>query len=196
MRQLQDFTVSEYLALDRASERKFEYIDGALRLLAGGSGNHSLVALNLAAMLRELLRSQVCRVFNSDMRVKLSSKRYVYPDLTITCDPRQQLDDDTVHAPLVVFEVLSPSTEQCDKTEKRRYYKAVESIQEVILVHTRAQFVEVHQRSQQEPALWVYRAFAFGEHVVLASLHVTFSVAAVYEQTAVPEVQPAAQQDK
>ena len=72
MRQPQDFTVSEYLALDRASERKFEYIDGALRLLAGGSGNHSLVALNLAATLRELLRSQTCRMFNSDMRVKLS----------------------------------------------------------------------------------------------------------------------------
>lgn len=89
--------------------------------------------------------------------------------------------------------MLFPSTEQYDKTEKLRYYKAVESIQEIVLVHTRVQFIEVHQRSQQESALWVYRAFAFGDAVALASLDGNFTVAAVYEQTSVPAEQPAVQ---
>ena len=187
MYQLQDLTVREYLALDRASERKFEYIDGALRLLTGGTGNHSLIAMNLGEVLRRLLKGQTCRVFNSDMRVKLSKRRYVYPDLTVTCDWRQQLSDDTVRSPLLIVEVLSPSTEAYVRKEKLSLYKEVESIQEILLVDSSVQSIEVYRRSEDEPGLWSHHAFSVAGELELASLEARFPIAAVYEQTTVPE---------
>jgi Uma2 family endonuclease len=86
-----DILLNDYLALDQNSQdARYEYLDGELRMLAGGSADHSTITTNLTGMLYGLLRGGPCKVYNVDMKLHLSESRYVYPDITITSDPRDQ----------------------------------------------------------------------------------------------------------
>jgi Uma2 family endonuclease len=173
-------TVEEYLELDRKSEKiRYEYIDGQLRMLAGGSLNHSMISLNIAVALRSQLHGRSCRVYNSDARVNLSKTRYVYPDVTVTCDGRDRGVHDTIRSPRVVFEILSPSTEDYNRGRKFTYYRDVPTIQEYVLVASDCQFIEVYRRASER--LWIIHTFGQDEFVELASLGVRFSVASAYE---------------
>src|ERR1700682_4366320 len=103
-------SVDDYLRLEYESgDLRYEYIDGLVTMLAGGTLDHATIMLNVASILRTRLRSQTCRVFSSDARVRLSESRYVYPDITISCDTRDRGKVDTIQSPRVVIEVLSPS---------------------------------------------------------------------------------------
>src|SRR2546423_1822683 len=80
--------VEEYLRLDEASlDVRYEYLDGQIYAMAGGTADHSTIKINITALFRRLLRRGPCRVYDTDRRVQLSRKRYVYPDASITCDP-------------------------------------------------------------------------------------------------------------
>src|SRR5947209_6793405 len=104
-------TVEEYLTLDRASEDvRYEYIDGIITMLAGGTVNHSGICANIIGELIIALRGKHCRVFTSDLKVSVSATRYVYPDVSVSCDQRDlQEKGDILYSPCVVIEVLSPS---------------------------------------------------------------------------------------
>src|SRR6266567_1151548 len=85
-----------------------KYLDGELRMLAGGSADDSTITANLTGILYGLLRGGPCKVYNVDMQFQLSETRYVYPDVTVTCDPRDEAPEDSkTHYPTVVIEVLS-----------------------------------------------------------------------------------------
>ena len=105
--------VEDYLKLNRDSKNtRYEYLDGEIRMLAGGSPDHSIIIANLTATIKGPLKGSQCRVYNSDVQVQLSAKRYVYPDITVSCDQNQK---ETIHYPCVVVEVLSPTTEATDR---------------------------------------------------------------------------------
>ena len=88
-------SVEDYLTLDRTSvEVRYEYIDGYVYMLAGGTADHSTISINLTSLLHSLLRSSPCRVYNSDVKVQLTETRYVYPDVSVGCDERDRLNDD------------------------------------------------------------------------------------------------------
>src|SRR6266702_2310495 len=109
-------TVEEYLQLDHVSlERRYEYIDGQLRLLAGGTADHAVISANIITILRDLLRGSSCRVLTSDARVRLSDTRYVYPDVTVSCHEQDRGRIDSIRFPDLVVEVLSPGTEGHDR---------------------------------------------------------------------------------
>ena len=76
-------------------ETRYEYIDGHVRMLAGGTINHATVSVNIGSILRSLLRGSSCRVLNSDVRVRLSETRYVYPDVSVSCDARDQQQEES-----------------------------------------------------------------------------------------------------
>ena len=102
-------SVEDYLALDRSSrEARYEYIDGVATLLAGGTADHATICVNLTSLQHSALRGKECRVYNSDLRVRLSRTRYVYPDLSVSCDTRDRGQTDTLQSPRLVIEVLSP----------------------------------------------------------------------------------------
>ena len=104
-------TVEEYFELCRNSpDARYEYIDGQAVMLAGGSLNHSRIAANIIGLLQNLLQGG-CQAFTSDAMVKVPSRRYVLPDVTITCDERDHEDNEYLLYPCVIFEVLSPTTE-------------------------------------------------------------------------------------
>ncbi len=179
-------SVGEFLALDRSNpEVRYEYIDGMAYMLAGGKLSHSRIKLNFAVLLSNLLRDSECNVFDSDAYVRLAEKRYVLPDVTVTCDPRDEDTDDAIQYPRLIVEVLSPSTEVYDRDRKFTYYRACPTIEEYVLVNTERQSVEVRRRGQSR--FWELAFFGPGEQVELASLGLSISIEAIYQNTRVTE---------
>ncbi len=179
-------SVEDYLTLDRNSvDARYEYTDGYVYLLAEGTANHSTISINVTSLLHNLLRSSPCRVYSSGLRVHLSQRRYVYPDVSVSCDPRDRGSVDIVQYPSLVVEVLSSSTEAYDRGRKFAYYRACPTVQEYVLVDTQRQAVEVYRRKAD--TLWTLHPFGSGDQVELASLNLSFPIAALYENVSLPE---------
>ena len=173
-------SVEEYLELDRNSlDTRYEYIDGYVYMLAGGTADHSTIGINVITLLHRLLHSSSCRVYNSDLRVRLSKKRFVYPDVTVSCDPRDRGKIDIVEYPRLIVEVLSPSTEGYDRGRKFSYYRACPVLQEYVLIDAQRQAVEVFRRETEN--LWTLHPFGPGDTIELTSIGVSFLIDAVYE---------------
>src|ERR1700738_919165 len=159
-------SVEEYLEFDRSSlNARYEFIDGIVTMLAGGTTNHARICVNVVSQLHTLLRGKPCQVFNSDLRVSISRTRYVYPDASVSCDPRDlEEEGDILYVPSVIIEVLSPSTEAVDRGKKFRYYQSCPSIQEYVLISTQEQAIDVYRRATDN--LWTLPPFGPGEVVI------------------------------
>ncbi len=176
-------SVQDYFELERSNmEARYEYIDGYAYMLAGGTADHATIGGNVYAELRALLRRSPCRAYNSDMKVRLAEERFVFPDVSVSCDPRDRGTIDIVESPRLAVEVLSPSTQGYDRGEKARYYRACPTIEEYVLIEAQQQAVEVYRR---EKDFWKLYAFGPGDTVILASLNVKVPISAIYENTTV-----------
>lgn len=180
-------SVEDYLTLDRSSlEARYEFIDGYAYLLAGGTANHSTICFNMmSAIHSHLPGDSPCRIYNSDLRVRLAKTRYVYPDATVSCDARDRGQIDTIQYPRLAIEVLSPSTEAYDRGRKFGYYRACPTMQEYVLVDAQRQAIEVYRR--ESDSLWTLHPFGPEDEVELASLGVRFPVAAAYRDVVFPD---------
>jgi Uma2 family endonuclease len=180
-------SVEEWRELERTShDVKHEYIDGSVYAMAGGTLDHSQIAINVIITLTAALADGPCRVYNSDAAARLSPARYTYPDATVTCDERDRGQVTEIQAPRVIVEVLSPdSTEAFDRGRKFAYYRACPTVQEYVLVNTTHRAVEVFRRTSEG---WtVYHAYGADETVELTSIEVRVAVSALYARTEVPE---------
>lgn len=147
------FSLEEYFQIDRDSTVKHEFRAGEVIDMSGGSLEHSLIIANTIRGLGNRLEGSGCRVFDSNLRVRIAPKlRYAYPDVTVICnDPQIDPDDPsrtTVINPRLVVEVLSPSTELYDRGKKFRRYLELESLQEYVMVTQVAPRVESLFRQQ------------------------------------------------
>jgi len=172
-------SVEEYLAIDNASDVRFEYIQGQIRMLAGGSRNHALIAHNLHGILHEHLHGTPCAAYTSDMRVQVAVDRYYYPDVTVSCDEEEA--ENALHSPRVIFEVLSPSTEAIDRTEKLEAYRELSSVEDYVLVSSERQAVEVHHRDRKQN-YWITRIYSSEDTVNIDSLNAEFPMDEIYER--------------
>ncbi len=183
--QRSNVTVEEYLELDHDSPGvRYEYINGRIIMMAGGSPQHSLIAANITGILRQLLRESSCCVFNSDVKISLPTLNYVYADVAVSCDQRDFADPEYIYRPRVIVEVLSPSTEALDRGEKFESYRECPTIQEYVMVNTSRQAVEVCRREKN--SFWSFQTFKPGTIVELTSLGIHFSVSDVYEKVVFP----------
>ena len=172
-------SVEEYFELEENNpDTRYEYLDGYVYMMSGGSANHATISGNIYAILKNFLRGGPCRVYNSDMKVRVSEKRYFHPDVTVTCDPRDRGTADLIQSPRLVIEVLSPSTEARDRGRKLQCYLACPSIEEYLLVDTRSVRIEIYRKEQKK---WVYDAFEADDEVELTTLGVHFPVIDAYE---------------
>lgn len=180
-------SVEEYLELDRSSlDARYEFIDGIVTMLAGGTTNHSRICVNIVSQLHSSLRGKPRQVFNSDLRVSISRSRYVYPDASVSCDPRDlEEEGDILYVPSVIIEVLSPSTEAVDRGKKFRYYQSCPTIQEYVLISTQEQAIDVYRRATDN--LWTLHPFGPGEAVILKSIEVSIPIDAFYENVTFPK---------
>ena len=131
------YTPEEYLELERKAPYKSEYVNGRIFAMSGASRPHNLIAGNVYREISSQLRGRPCEAYVSDMRVKVRpTGLYTYPDIAVACE-EILLDDahnDTLLNPIVLIEVLSPSTEAYDRGEKFAHYRRLESLQEYVLI--------------------------------------------------------------
>ncbi|HSI73500.1 MAG TPA: Uma2 family endonuclease [Fimbriimonas sp.] len=151
-------SAEEYLAIERASDTKHEYVDGRVYAMAGTSLAHALIANNIAGSLWTKLSGSGCNAVTNDLRVSADSEAYFYPDVVVFCKGGKWRDEgmDTLESPVVVFEVLSDSTEVRDRSVKFERYQKAESLQMYVLVAQDHVSVEVFRRASAE--LWEYFA--------------------------------------
>jgi Uma2 family endonuclease len=177
------YTEEEYLALEREAEEKSEYFDGEIFAMSGGTGAHSLIASGVITALSNQLRGGSCRVYNSDMRIAIQSiGKYTYPDVAVVCGQSIYRDEsnDTLVNPVLIVEVLSPSTEAYDRGEKFRPYRAIESLGEYVLVSQGEPRIESYARHNDH---WVLtEAAGLDATITLNSIGCVVPLADVYAQ--------------
>lgn len=174
-------TVEEYLKFEQDSEIRHEYVAGQIYAMAGASEAHNLIVTNLIAILRPHLRGSSCRVFVSDMKVKVKTQNadiFYYPDLLVTCDSNDNKKYFKTNPNLIV-EVLSNSTETTDKREKRVNYQNIESLQEYVLVSQDEIKVEVYRKDNE--GNWTVETLGKDDNLQLSSVGLTLTMADIYE---------------
>lgn len=176
-------TPEEYLAIERAAETKSEYFQGEMFAVAGAGYAHNLLASKLIQLLAPDADKRGCEVLPSDMRVKISELgKYTYPDVTVTCGKAELEDahDDTLLNPVVIFEILSDSTERYDRGTKFAHYQKLPSLRVYVLVAQDRARVEIYTR--QDGGFWRYEAFEGPEALVaLEPPGARFTLAQLYE---------------
>ena len=183
----------EYLALERAGSVKHEYLAGAIFAMSGASKAHNLIASNVNASLHAQLRGRGCRVYPSNMRLKvLATGLHTYPDLTVVCGPPEFANParrDTLVNPVVIVEILSPSTERYDRGEKFQHYRTIPTLREYLLIVQDRPRIELYLR--QADGLWLLaEAVGVEASLTLPALQAALRLADVYEQVELPALPP------
>lgn len=182
----QYMTFEQYMLLVNNSNRRYEYYDGEVRLMAGGSSNHAAIALNFGVALDQALGDDtICRPYVSDKLVRVAPTKMVIPDVVVSCDSADHGEAQIINAPVLVVEVLSRSTEMTDRFVKLALYQAKESIQEIIFISQVIQRVEVFSRSTTG---WLYHQHGAGQSFLLMSLDIVIEVRQLYRRLAIPVV--------
>lgn len=156
-----NFTPDEYLRFEREAGTRHEFLDGEIYEMAGESLSHSRICINLAAEVHNKLRGKSCEALSPNMKVRTSAASlFAYPDLTIVCGEPLFHDakKDVLTNPKVIFEVLSPSTADYDRTTKfQKYRMGNETLTDFILVSQDKFFVEHFVK--QPDGNWLYHSY-------------------------------------
>jgi Uma2 family endonuclease len=188
----QNYTLEEYAELEKSSEERLEYFDGNVWSMAGASPTHEEIVINTATELKNKLRGKNCRVFGSNLRVKVPVyKPYRYPDVTALCE--QPIYEDFYDLkmlvnPALIVEILSPSTEAFDESDKFTYYKSIKSFTEYLLISQSRPHVALF--TKRDETVWLHREYnSLDESVYLSSLDCEISVAEIYSGIEFPETE-------
>jgi Uma2 family endonuclease len=178
------FTPEDYLAIERISPIKHEYLQGQMVAMAGASKAHVIITGNLSALLVNHLRSTGCIPYTTDMKVRLLPLNlFYYPDLAVTCDDRdRRSDEDFILHPKLIIEVLSDSTEAFDRGDKFADYKSIPELTEYVLIHQKQILVERFQRKSDN--LWLPQVYRAGDTLELSSIGFFWAIEALYESVA------------
>lgn len=173
------YAYAEYTSLEEGGAIRHEYLDGEIYALAGGSPDHAALAATVIGLLRSRLPRD-CRVFTSDLRIRIPSTGLsTYPDAAVVCGRTQRAADDSLAVvnPVLLVEITSNSTEDYDRGEKLRHYQCLPSLREVLIVSHREPYLTLHRR---ETADWATLEARTGQAVALASIAAELSVDEVY----------------
>ena len=192
------YTIEEYLAMERKSEERHEYIDGLIYAMAGESPAHGDICVNLIAELRTQLRGTPCRVWTKDAKVlsgpAIRSSRsmkgmFSYPDLVVVCGEPKFLDKrrDVLLNPQVIIEVLSPSTESFDRSDKfRRYLRYNSTLTDYVLVSQSQPAIDHYRRVSSDE--WAYTtADDLQGSLNISSIDCVLRLSEVYDRVTFPE---------
>jgi len=179
------YTGAEYLELEEQAEYKNEFYNGEIFAMSGGSRNHSVICVNLNRKLAEWLDDKDCILFDSQMKLdipKLNS--FVYPDVMVVCGEIEFYENrtDIVRNPILIIEVLSPSTESFDRSGKFQYYQTVLSVKEYVLISQEKPMIEVYYK--QDERNWLYSvANGLDEKILLRTIQCELALRDIYRKT-------------
>lgn len=176
-------TAVEYFAWEAEQTERHDYYQGEVFAMAGGSDAHNTASLNFAAALKTHLRGTPCRVFMSDMRLEMAeNSHYSYPDVFVTCDPRDATPEAShlKRHPKLVVEVISPTTSEYDQGRKFEQYRQIVGLDEVLFIDPVRRSIELFQRTQ-EASQWLLIPAPEGGSVHLRTVDMDVSMATVFE---------------
>ncbi len=173
-----------YLELESASETKNEYFNGEIFAMAGASRRHNLIVANVIISLGSQLKNKPCRVYPSDMRLKIEKTGLnTYPDVMVVCDEEEFTNEkqDTLLNPDVIIEVLSDSTEKYDRGEKFKQYRQLESLKEYVMISQNYRSIEKFFRDKN--GQWILtEADEQNPFIVLESSGCRLEISDVYDK--------------
>lgn len=186
-------TVEEYLAMERAAEERYEYLDGEVYEMAGESGAHADICMNLSVIIGSQLKGKPYRARAKDTRIRSGPRpqprqttkgMFSYPDIAVICGDPEYLDDyrDVVLNPTLIIEVLSPSTEAFDRGDKfQRYRMWLPTLQEYLLVAQHRPMIDHYRRAEQDN--WLLQPVEGMEaELHLASIDCTIRMVDIYDR--------------
>ena len=187
---LHRYTYADYVGVESTSSTKHEFLDGEIYAMAGGSEDHSALAIEVLAVLRGAVGDRPCRVHSSDLRIYVESAGLAtFPDGSVVCGPLRKHSpgpDATALNPSVLLEVTSDSSEAYDTGAKLGFYKTIPSLRECIVVSHRERRITVHfRRDEPTPAehSWQAHVAVSGGRVAVPSLGCELVVDEIYRQS-------------
>ena len=175
-------TYDDYLAAEAEAGVRHEYLRGEVWAMAGGTPEHGAIAAAVIILLGNELRDRPCRVFTSDVRVRIEATDLAtYPDVSVVCGALERApgDDSAIVNPVLLVEVLSDSTEAYDRGEKAAHYRRIPSLREYLLVSQHEPRLELFRRTNNDDR-WEFLEAGPGESLQLASLEVAIRTDDVY----------------
>lgn len=184
--QKQSYTFEEYLALEQDTQVRYQYYQGEVFMMAGGTKRHNKLASNIGFMISS--QKPDCEIFLNDVKLEFQAKNYyVYPDVMLTCDKNDLKDDQEsiVRNPSLVVEVLSDSTASYDSNEKKNRYFALPSLWYYILISQKTPLIEVYER---EVKFWKYTSYTnLEDSIVLDKLNLRLKLSDIYKKISFEE---------
>lgn len=178
---------TEYLEWEVKQEGRYEYEYGEVIEVTGGKLENNEIALNLIVLIRSHLRDKGCRVLGGDAKLMtIPSNVYYFPDVVVSCDPRDRYAREFLQYPCVIAEVLSPATESRDRGIKLRNYLKIDSLQEYMLINSDSPSIEFYRRSDRTE-VWEYLTINSSDLTVndpkvqLASIDLNLPLSLIYE---------------
>ncbi len=175
---------SDFLEWERNQEYKHEYIGGEIFAMGGASISHNRILTNIIVSAGSYLKDQSCNIYPSDLRIAVKSKNsFFYPDATIICGELQFDDEglkDTVKNPAVIFEILSPSTEDYDIGKKLFFYMQIDSLQQYIIIDSRS--IHVRITTKMENGAWKFTELTEKNNAFfINSIQLELSLSEIYD---------------
>lgn len=181
------YTYADYVALEKESSTKHEFLDGEIYAMAGGSEEHSALAVRVLSALDGAIGDRPCRVHDSDLRVYVEAVGLAtFPDGSVVCGPLQQHPPSpaaTALNPAILLEVTSDSSEEYDTHEKLEAYRTIPTLREYIIVSHRERRITVHRRGTAGE--WTTRVAIAGGRIAIETLGVDLAVDAIYRNSAI-----------
>ncbi|NBB21093.1 Uma2 family endonuclease [Runella sp. CRIBMP] len=176
------YSIEEYFELEAQSLEKLEYFDGKITKMPGASYVHNRIATNVLIALGNALQDSHFEVSNSDTKIHIPTiESFVYPDAVVICEKPlfYQNRVDTILNPLLIVEVLSPSTEEYDRGEKFYLYRSLPSFKEYVVVHQKHALVSAYFRLNEKD--WrTEDVSSLSETIHLQSINVTLKLSDLY----------------
>ncbi len=173
--------VEEYLESERVSPVKREYVYGEVYAMAGTSANHNRIAVNITTALANRLRDSPCEPFFGDIKVRVNPNVYYYPDVLVSCEETPE-NPYFCNEPILIVEVLSPSTKEIDRREKLLFYQQMPSVQEYAVVEQEKMHVEIHRRQPNGTWITYYFNQNADEEVEFQSVELTMRLSEIYRR--------------
>ncbi len=174
------FTADDFLSWESIQETKHEFADGIAYAMAGAGEKHVTISGNVFAALRSHVRGTPCRAYIADMKLRVDeADAFFYPDVFVTCSDNDAKREDYKKEPVLVIEVLSPTTAAYDRGLKFAHYRQLPSLKEYVLIDPERISVEIFRRDATDH--WVLYPYGPGESVEFASIGLNLSIETIYE---------------
>ena len=172
-------SIADYLAWEEAQPGRHEFWRGEVFAMVGGRRGHGRIVANLMRHLGNHLDNTPCQVFSENMKVKVADDAVLYPDVFVTCDRQFSASESVFESPILVIEVLSPSTQRYDRSEKFAMFRRLVSLREYALIDPDTRRVEVFRPA--EDGHWKLFDMSDGDALVLASVGCEIALAALFK---------------